>query len=453
MSSSPTLRDDAASIARLAAPAVAQSLLQTMVFLVDRVMLGHHSAEALASMQCAGPTIWTISSVFSAFSIGTIAVVGRSVGARDAASATAALRASLYLAVGLGALVGALGLLVLPWLVHAMAGGAGAVVEASARGYLSVLLPALPVLFVGVVSTSALQAAGDTRTPLAIAIVTNLVNLAGNWLLIFGNAGAPRLGATGAAISNAAALTFEALLGLYALDRAASPVSLRARGLAIDVREGARKVLAVSWGAFGERMVYHTGYLAFVRITNSLGAAAMAAHQAMISIESVSFLSADGFAVAASSRVAQSLGARNVAAARRAAWVTTAMSAGLLAVVAAAFFFVPEVLLRAFRDDEGFIAIGAPALRMAAVAQVPMAISIVLAQSLRGAGATRTSMAIALVGSLGVRITMTFFFVRTLHLGLTGVWMGSATDWIARMFLCAILWRSERWARGAAREV
>lgn len=98
----PVARD----VARLAAPAIAQSLLQTLVFLVDRAMLGRASADALASMQISGPIVWSLSSLAAAVQVGAIAVVGRGVGATRREEAAAAVRAGLGASVVLGALVG-----------------------------------------------------------------------------------------------------------------------------------------------------------------------------------------------------------------------------------------------------------------------------------------------------------------------------------------------------------
>src|SRR5512135_3282593 len=91
-----------AEVVRLAFPAIGNSLLQTMVFLVDRLMLGHHSEAALAAMQTAGPVAWTVFGLFGAIPVGALAVVGRSIGARDPAAANGAARASIALAAGIG---------------------------------------------------------------------------------------------------------------------------------------------------------------------------------------------------------------------------------------------------------------------------------------------------------------------------------------------------------------
>src|SRR5271170_5272428 len=92
-------------VRRLAVPAIAQSLLQTLVFVVDRIMLGHHAEASLAAMQIAGPLEWSVWSVFSAFTVGTVARVGRHVGAGDRVAAGRAARASILYALGFGLLV------------------------------------------------------------------------------------------------------------------------------------------------------------------------------------------------------------------------------------------------------------------------------------------------------------------------------------------------------------
>jgi putative MATE family efflux protein len=442
---SPDLRE----VVRLAVPAIANSLLQTLVFLVDRLMLGHHSEEALAAMQTVGPIAWTIFSVFSAFAVGTVAVVGRAVGARVSREATSAARGSVALALTLGTVVGLVGTALIGPMLDAFGRAGGPAVRAVSADYLRVVLPGMPAFFLGLTFISILQAAGDTRTPLAIGVATNALNIVGNWFLVFGHHGAPRLGATGSALSSVAAAVLESTLGWWALSRAGSPVSLRAAP-GVKGWEGARRVLRVGWGSWGEKVVYHAGYLAYVRFVIGLGATAMAANQALISIESVSFLTADGCAVAAGALVAQRLGAREPARARAVGWMAAGLCAVLLGACGVVFFALPEPLVRAFRDDAVTVAVGTPALRVAAFAQVPMAMGVVLAQAMRGAGATREALAVSFVGALVVRLAATYLFVAVLYLGLVGVWLGSTADWFVRAVVYAWRWQKGAWAGARA---
>lgn len=436
---------DARTVFALAAPAVANSLLQTLVFVIDRAVLGHFDDTAIAAMQCAGPLTWTMFAVFGSFSIGTIAVTGRAIGAKDRAAATTAARASIVVALVLGSLVGLLGALFAPVMVRGFGDAAGPEVTQVAVAYLRAFFPAMPLFFVGLAGISALQAAGDTRTPLAIGIATNAVNIVANWVLVFGKLGFPRMGATGSALGSVIAGALEAILALAVLSRLDAKVSLRTRRdeprTRVD-RAAFSALFRVASGSFSERVVYHLGYLIFVRFVTALGPDVMAANQALLAIESISFLTADGFAVAAGALVAQRLGADDREGARRAGWLTVAQCAWVLALFGLVFALAPGPLVRLFVGDERIVAIAVPVLRFAALAQVPMAIGVVLAQSVRGAGATREAFAVSLLGALVVRIAATWLFSRVLGFGLLGVWMGSTTDWVVRALVYSARWRS-----------
>jgi MATE family multidrug resistance protein len=436
---------NAKTVFLLAAPAVVNSLLQTMVFVVDRAVLGHFDATAIAAMQTAGPLTWSFFSVFGAFSVGTLAVVGRAIGAKDHRAATRAARASIVLALALGLFVAAVGTLFARPMVEAFGSAAGPAVRDVSVRYLQAFFPAMPAFFVGLVGISALQAAGDTRTPLAIGVATNVVNMIANWALVFGHLGLPRMGATGSALGSVIAGCLEAALALIALSRIDAKVSLRAKGdgpsLKLDP-EAFAALLRVAYGSIGERVVYHAGYLAFVRFVTALGPDAMAANQALLAIESVSFLTADGFAVAAGALVAQQLGADDRKQATRAGWLVAAQCSVVLAACGLLFAAFPTQLVRLFVADARVVAIAAPVLRFAALAQVPMAIGVVLAQSVRGAGATREAFAVSLLGALVVRIAATWLFSRVLGLGLLGVWMGSTVDWVVRAVVYSARWKS-----------
>ncbi|HEY8077308.1 MAG TPA: MATE family efflux transporter, partial [Labilithrix sp.] len=281
----------AKEVRRLALPAILHSLLQTLVFVVDRIMLGRHGEASLAAMQVGGALEWSLWSVFAAFEVGTIARVGRHVGARAPAMARRAAWLSLGMAVAIGGVVALATPLVLAVLPFAMRTASPAAL-AEAQRYLGVTIAASPLVFVAMTSIAALQAGGDTRTPLAIGIAANVVHVALNRALILGVGDAvPALGARGAGISTAVTFALEAVLATAALAGTSRPVSLRKReGEAEpgdDVRAEARTLARVALPAFLERLLYHVGFVGYVVIIARLGDATMAANQALISVESI----------------------------------------------------------------------------------------------------------------------------------------------------------------------
>jgi multidrug resistance protein, MATE family len=414
-------------------------------------MLGRHGGASLAAMQLGGTIEWSIWSVFAAFEVGTIARVGRHVGARDPDSARRAARISLGTAIGVGSLLA----IATPWLLRLLpllAPNISPDALGEAHGYLAVTIAASPLVFVATITVATLQAGGDTRTPLAIGIAANVVHVGLNYLLI------PHMGARGAGISTAITFALEAALATAALMSLARPVSLRAAAgapaVARSSRSGgeARMLARIAVPAFAERVLYHVGYVGYSLVIARLGDASMAANQSLISVESICFLSADGFGIATAALVAQKLGAGEPGAAEKVARIGARDAVVALTVFGLVALALRSLILPMFSSDPEVLRLGRAAMPVLALAQPFMAVGIVLAQSLRGAGRTREALAVSVVGAVVVRLSATWIFAVTLGFGLTGVWMGSTLDWLVRTVLLVGISRraAAREARGAS---
>lgn len=425
----------AREVRALALPAILHSLLQTLVFVVDRIMLGAHGEASLAAMQLGGALEWSVWSVFAAFEVGTIARVGRHVGAKEPALARRAAVISIGLAAVIGTVLTAVTPLVLV-LLPRIAPNASPASISEAQSYLSVTLAASPLVFVAMTAIATLQAGGDTRTPLAIGIFANIVHVGTNALLI------PRLGARGAGISTATTFVLEAVLALVALASIARPVSLRGPRADGPIAGEARELARIAFPAFLERILYHVGYVGYVLMIASLGEASMAANQSLISVESICFLSADGFGIAAAALVAQKLGAKQPEDARRAAWIATRYSVIALTAFGLTALALRDVILPLFTKDAHVVSIGRDVFWVLAVAQPFMGAGIVLAQAMRGAGRTREALVVSIVGAVIVRLSATYLFGIVLGFGLVGIWMGSTVDWMVRSALLALRQRA-----------
>jgi putative MATE family efflux protein len=441
----------------LASPAIAHMFLITLVFLASRAMVGRYSSAALASLQISGTLTWLVYTLFTAFSSGTLAVVARCIGAGDRLGAARAARASLLLAIALGLLVALPLRIANGSLLAVLFPHASAAVLADAGAYLHIVLPALPLAFVEAIAASAFQGAGDTRTPLYVATLGNVVNVTLSALLIFGGFGLPALGIRGAAIGTAATMSIEGLLlgGLLLSRRsplplggAAPPLSLRERLSLTRLGwggEALRRVLRVSAPTFGEKLVNQSAYLAFVAMIGLLGPEAMAGNQALVAIEAICFLTADGFGVAAGATLARKLGAGQPDEAARAGWMAAFMATAWLSTMGLLFALVPRLLMRGFTSDPAIITLGAQALYVAAIAQPFMAFATVLGTGLRGAGDTRTVLGVTIASAMVIRLLATYFFAITLGYGLLGIWMGSTADWICRSALLGAAYARGRW--------
>jgi len=434
---------------RLAWPAIAHQLLMTLVFMADRALVGHAGANALASMQISTTIAWTLVSLFSAVAVGTTALVSRCIGQGDRRGAALATRVSL----GLGALGGtAVSLLLViadGALLAALFPRVDPTVLAEAERYLAIALLALPIALVETVAAAALQAAGDTRTPLVAASMANVANLAVSTLLIFGWGPIPALGVAGAAIGSAVAFTFQAVLLGRVLRRPDGPLPVDlARDATPRERQAMmRRLWRVSGPATGEKVLYHSGYLAYVAIIALLGATAMAANQALISIEAFSYQTAEGFGVAAGALMGQRLGQGRTEEAARSCGTAAALAVLAVSGLSLLFLGVPRQLLSLFSEDPAVVQQGIAPLTVAALSQPVMAFAVVVTMALRAAGATRVVLVTTFGCAVVVRLIATWLFAMGLDLGLLGIWLGSSVDWLVHAAVLGAVLLGGRWRR------
>ena len=439
--------DLAKEVAHLAWPVILQGVLTTVVFFTDRLLLGTYSDEALGSMQISGPVIWSMGSVLLAFATGSMAIIGRSVGAEDKERARDTLVTSLCLSVVIGLLMTVLGLSSMEG-IAALMGGSPDTSQAMrdlAVVYMGVLFWAAPMSFVASSGIVALQASGDTRSPMWISALAGVANLGLSWVLIFGYLGAPELGMFGAAIGSVTSFGLQAVLVLWVLMRSKGIVGL------LPLRKPTfaplRPIFRISGPTFAERIIFHTAFLFFAGFVGHLGDVAMTANQSLIAIESLGFMVSYAFGVAASTLIAQKLGAEEPEEAEQCGWLATAMGAALLSLIGLFFLVFAEALVGLFSEDPEVIALAATCLRIAAVAQPLMAITDALAGSLRGAGDTRTPMLVAIVGPVVVRLSACWLFAFEWEMGLLGIWLATTVDWLVRCVALALMFRRGAWKR------
>lgn len=429
----------------LAWPAITHMLLVTLVFLVDRLVLGHHDGSELASIQISGVLVWTLYAVFTAASAGTLAVVARCIGARDRDAAGRASFVGLAFAGVSGVAVTLVVLATMGPVLPLVFPSASPAVLENAERYLAIVLPCLPAAFLEASAAASLQAAGDTRTPFFAGVVANAVNLALSAGLVFGVGGLPQLGIRGAAIGAAAAMLIQAVILVHALARRCPAIPFMESRRDLRAKETLVRLLRVSVAAYLEKLVYNGGYVLFVVVIARLGDAAMAANQAMVSIEAICFLSADGFGIAAGALVARKLGEGRPSDARAVAAIATRMAIGLLGACGIAFLVAPRLLMRAFTDDDAIVEMGVRALPPMALAQPFMAYATVLRMSLRGAGATNTVLWVTMLGTFAVRLPLAWWMVSQLGWGLTGIWLASTADWAIQSVVVFRIFRGRRW--------
>jgi putative MATE family efflux protein len=372
----------------------------------------------------------------SGLSVGTNVIVAQLWGARRYQDAGEAARHFLWLSVAISLVLAGLGMAI-NHIVMQQLGAEPGVIEL-ALPYSTIIFLVIPCTVLLQVLSSVLQGTGDTRTPMYALIVVNLLHILMAYPLIYGRWGLPALGIKGAAV----AVGLAEAIGVAYLLWQCRPILKPSLALRLDL---VRSIWDVGAPVSGERIVQQAGILIYTKLVLIYGTVTYAAHQVGLSIESLSFLPGYGFAIAAATMVGQSIGAGKYTRAKLENWEANRLALVIMAGMGVVFFFFPYLLLRAFTTDDAVIELGTMFLKIVALLQIPLALTMVLAGSLRGAGDTRFIMGATTVGMWGVRVPMALIVALWLHLSVYYVWMAMIADWTVRMAL--LLWRyqSERW--------
>lgn len=415
-------RSDLEAVLRLAVPvAVVQVGLMAMG-VVDTLMVGRVSPEDLAAVALGNLYFF----VMAVFGIGLLMaldpLVAQAMGAGDQEGAARALQRGLVISTVLGVLVGVALLPATPLFIWARQ---PAEVIPIAAGYALWSIPGTLPFYWFVVLRQTLQGMARVAPILWTIVAANLLNVFLNWMLIWGNLGAPRLGAVGSAIGSSLARWAMAgmLLGVAwpLLRRYLLPVRsgvLRPGPLGRMLRLGA---------PIGAQFQMEFGAFAAIGLFMGwLGTAQMAAHQVALNLVAFTFMVPVGIAAAAAVRVGQEVGRGNADGARRSAGAALGLGIGFMCATAALFLAVPGAFGRLYTDDPGVLAVVVVLLPIAGVFQVFDGVQAVAAGVLRGVGDTRAPMWINLLGFWVLGIPFSLLFGFGLGWGASGLWWGLA---------------------------
>jgi putative MATE family efflux protein len=424
------------SVLTLALPITVSSLLQRAEGIVAVFLVGGLGATSIAAVGLGQLLAFVATTLVSGISVGTNVIVAQLWGARRRQDAGEAARHFLWLSIGVSLLLAGLGIAGNQFVMQQL-GAESALIEL-ALPYSTVIFLVIPCTVLIQVLSSILQGTGDTKTPMYAMIGVNLLHVLLAYPLIYGRWGAPNLGLKGAAIAVGLA---EVTGACYLLLRC-RPILKPSSRIRLDL---IRSIWEVGASVSGERIVQQAGIFIYTKLVLLHGTVAYAAHQVGLSIESFSFLPGYGLAIAAATMVGQSIGAGKYTRAKLENWEANRLAIAIMTCMGIIFFFFPYALLRAFTTDEAVIELGTMFLKIVALLQIPLALTMVLAGSLRGAGDTRFIMGATIIGMWGVRVPLALAFGVWLKLGVYYVWTAMIADWTVRMGLLVWRYQSERW--------
>jgi putative MATE family efflux protein len=403
----------------LAAPVIGENLLQTLLGVVDTILVAGLGAVALAGVGTALQVIFIVTAALSALSVGASVLVAQAIGAQDHAAANRFARQSLIWSVIISLPLAAFGIRFTVPIIQLF--GLQADVARVAADYLHVTFGTITAIVVLLIGGGVLRGAGDSRTPMLITLLANVINVGLAYALIYGHFGLPALGAVGSAWATFLSRLVGAALLVGVLWRGRNGVRIGGSGTWRPGLGVARDVLKIGLPAALEEVLIITAFATLTPIVAALGTAALAAHRVVINVLSLSFLPGIGFGLAATALVGQGVGARRPDEARAVTWIALRWAIVWMGALGVIFLVFANLLMRLFTNDPQMLATGAAAVRITALAQPLWAASFVLAGALRGTGNTRTPLLITSV-AMWAMVGMAYLSTHFIYQSLSAIW-------------------------------
>lgn len=432
-------RDDLRDMAQVAAPIVLINLGIQAMGVVDALMVGRLGGAAIAAVALGNFYVFNV----SVFGIGLLfaidPVVAQGVGAGDTLAVARGVQRGLIVAA-LVSVVVMLALLPGEWVLGALRQPAD-VVSDTAVYTRRRLLGVLP-FFVFNVFRQTLQAMGPTRPIIIAALLANVVNVVANWVLIFGNLGAPALGVEGAGYATAIStwvMTIVLILMSWPLMRGTvrpwHPEVLHWAPMKRLLRIGTP--IGVQW--FFESFAFGLTAL----FMGWMGTAALAGHEIALNMAAMTFMVPLGISGAAAVVVGRAIGRGDMASARRDAAAAIICGVGFMSVSALVFVLAPEWLATRYTTEAATVAVAVAIIPIAGWFQVFDGLQAVTSGVLRGVGDTRIPAILHMVAFWGIGIPLGWYLGFHTPLRERGLWLGL----VAGLAAAAILQSARVWRR------
>ncbi len=418
-------------ILSLAWPTMLEQLMQTAVQYIDTAMVGSLGTQATAAVGATTTINWLISGTISALSIGFLSYIARACGAGETQKAKKVAAQAALTVLVVGTIFTVL-ILLLSGMIPVWMQVTEEIRPLASQYFFILYLPMLPRT-ASIIFGTVLRAAGDTKTPMKVGVLVNMINVVLNCVLIFPTRtvaikglglqftmyGAG-WGVLGAAAASAIAFTVGGIYITIVLWRHPM-VSPRGEKLRPDMQI-LRPCMKVALPNMMQRFGTSLGYVAFAAMINSLGEVATAAHTIANTVESLFYIPGYGMQTAAATLAGNAYGANDGKRMKNLAKMFIPIEVILMIFSGAALFVAAPPLVSLFSDSSEVIHLGTTVLRMVAVSEPFYGFFIIIEGMMMGVGKTKQPFVYNIIGMWVIRIVGTFICTQLLGMGLISAW-------------------------------
>lgn len=425
-------------------PAFVELFLNSIFGVINLVMVGRLSTEAIAGVGLTNQPLFLLMAIFAAVNVGTTTLVSWNIGKNNFKQASFITKQAIMFNVILGVVVMLIGYFgarfFIPLLID------DDIVINYAVGYFQIISLGIAFMTVSMGISAALRGAGITKIPMIYNICASLLNVTLNYLLIYGNFGFPELGINGAALATTISRGISCTIAILVLVFwKSSPIRLKIRTSWLPHLKTLKDIFRIGMPTAGEQFVIQTGLLVYLRIVSSLGASAFAAHQIAISVNSMAFSISQAFQISNNSLVGRSVGGDDYDLAERYTIFSRRLARLITGIVAAFFIIFAARIASIYTDDLQVISLAIPVFYLMSLIQYVQSSQMTTAGALKGAGDIMYPLYASILGIWGFRIALAAVFVFVFDWGVTGAWLSFFIDQCGRSFVIKRRFSSGKW--------
>lgn len=425
-------------------PSTVESFLVALVGMVDTIMVSNLGAYAIAAIGLTNQPKFIALAVFMSLNVAVSALVARRRGENDQEGANRVLVQAVLLTLILTMVITLLIQIFADPIIHMV--GSQEDTHGPAVAYFRIIMGGLCFNAMNMVLCAAQRGIGNTKIAMKTNIISNLVNVALNYLLIEGHLGFPALGIQGAAIATVCGTIVALCMSLSTVLRHGNYLHLEIKRsyMRFD-RRTLVSIFNIGSSSLAEQVFMRFGFLMYTILVAHLGTNPLAAHQIGMNIITISFAFGDGLSVAAVSLVGQNLGAGRPDLAKIYGGVCQRLGVCCSCMVAFVYFIWGKTIFGLFSQDAEILGYGSFIMDMVSLIVFLQIAQVIFSGCLRGSGDTKYVAMVSLISVAFIRPGSGWLFIYGLNTGLWGAWIGLALDQFVRLMLNFLRFRSGKW--------
>ncbi|MBR1815233.1 MAG: MATE family efflux transporter [Lachnospiraceae bacterium] len=413
----------------LAIPAILELILSTLLQYVDTAMVGHLGEEATAAVSTTTTIGWLIGGFIHAIGIALLAMMSKAVGAKDEDRLRRLASQAVILVVCVGITVGVIALSLARFIPRWM--GAAPAIRENAYKYFFII--SMPMIFraATLIFGSCIRATLDTKKPMLVNIIANIVNMVLDWLLIY----VFSMGVIGAAYATAISYIISGIL-MFCVFEGKKELRVSLKDIHMDGRL-LKEISKVALPAVATQATSSLGYVVFAGLVSSMGVTIFAAHSIAVNAETIFYIAGYGLSSATSALIGVAYGEKNLNKLKAVMKVSVIMTVVIMLLNGTLLYLLSYPLMNIFTSSERVAVLGSNMLKIVAFTEPFFGLMISIQGIFYGLGKTAKVFVVEAFSMWGIRIVFTFLCVKLWHTGLREVWYCMIADNICKALLLA----------------